>query len=132
VITAYFAFESRGESSSGCDAAAAEGHAVAVLGLPDPIEGCRNSTEQQLLTFLHRVLIIKPDAFIIGILSGELAQRGFTMRQYLEAWLYRMEMIVTRNLYRFKTGFCKSTPDSATKSQLTGAIRILRGVHQKS
>jgi len=53
-----------------------------------------NAFFQQLLTYLHRVLIIKPDAFILGILKGELALRGFTMGQFLEAWLQKMEMIV--------------------------------------
>ena len=58
---------------------------------------------QELVTYLNRVMIIKPDDFVQGILQGELASRGFTLDQFLEAWLIKMEMIVQWEAHRIKT-----------------------------
>ena len=38
-----------------------------------------NAFFQELVTYLNRVMIIKPDDFVLGILQGELVQRGFTL-----------------------------------------------------
>ena len=62
-----------------------------------------NAFFQQLVTYINRVLIIKPDDFIGGILQNELAQRGFTLGQFIEAWLAKMEMIVQWEAHRIKT-----------------------------
>ena len=58
---------------------------------------------QQLVTYLNRVLVIKPDDFVNGILQTELVQRGFTMAQFVEAWLSKMEMIVQWEAHRIKS-----------------------------
>ena len=58
---------------------------------------------QELVTYLNRVMIIKPDDFVQGILQGELGQRGFTLDQFVEAWLIKMEMIVQWEAHRIKT-----------------------------
>ena len=58
---------------------------------------------QQLVTYINRVLIIKPDDFIVGILQTELAQRGYTLGQFVEAWLSKMDMIVQWEAHRIKT-----------------------------
>ena len=49
------------------------------------------------------MLIIKPDDFVQGILQTELAQRGFNLGQFVEAWLSKMDMIVQWEAHRIKT-----------------------------
>ena len=49
------------------------------------------------------MLVIKPDDFVTGILQTELGQRGFTLGQFVEAWLSKMEMIVQWEAHRIKS-----------------------------
>lgn len=58
---------------------------------------------QQLVSYLNRVLINKPDDFVQGILQTELVSRGFTFEQFIEAWLSKMEMIVQWEAHRIKS-----------------------------
>lgn len=69
----------------------------AVLTLP-----CSNIFFQQLLTYVNRVLIMKPDDFVTGILMAELSQKGFTFEQFVEAWLAKMDMIISWEAHRIK------------------------------
>lgn len=62
-----------------------------------------NALYQQLITYLNRVLIIKPDDFVLGILQGELALCGFSLGNFIEAWLVKMEMIVQWEAHRIKS-----------------------------
>ena len=64
---------------------------------------CANIFYQQLLTYINRVLIIKQDDFINGILHAELTQRGFTFTQFVEAWLTKMDLVVSWEAHRIKT-----------------------------
>ena len=64
---------------------------------------CANIFFQQLITYINRVLIIKQEDFVNGILHGELTQRGFTFTQFVEAWLTKMDLIVSWEAHRIKT-----------------------------
>lgn len=57
----------------------------------------------QLITYLNRILIIKPDDFVNAILKYELQQRGFTAKQFFDAWLNKMDMIVQWEAHRIKS-----------------------------
>ena len=56
-----------------------------------------------MITYLNRILIIKPDDFVNAILKYELQQRGFTTKQFLDAWLNKMDMIVQWEAHRIKS-----------------------------
>ena len=49
------------------------------------------------------MLIIKQDDFINGILHSELTQRGFTFTNFVEAWLTKMDLVVSWEAHRIKT-----------------------------
>lgn len=49
------------------------------------------------------MIIIKPDDFINGIVQQELVSRGFSFAQFFEAWLSKMEMIVSWEAHKIKT-----------------------------
>ena len=49
------------------------------------------------------MLIIKQDDFVNGILHAELTQRGFSFEQFVEAWLTKMDLVVSWEAHRIKT-----------------------------
>ena len=49
------------------------------------------------------MLIIKQNDFINGILHAELSQRGFSFNQFVEAWLTKMDLVVSWEAHRIKT-----------------------------
>ena len=62
-----------------------------------------NAFFMQLLTYLNRILIIKADDFVTGILQTELPQQNLSFDSFLEAWLSKMEMIVQYPAHRIKS-----------------------------
>ena len=62
-----------------------------------------NAYFQRLVTYLNRILINKPDDFVVGILQTEFVAQGRTFDSFLGAWLSRMDMIVHWEAHRIKT-----------------------------
>ena len=70
----------------------------AVLTLPGS-----NIFFQQLVTYINRVIIVKQGGFIEGFLTNELAKKGFTLGQFIEALLNKMDHIVSWEAHRIMT-----------------------------
>ena len=64
---------------------------------------CANIFHQQLLTYINRMIIIKQQDFIVGVIQTELSQKGYSFEDFVKAWLGKMDMVVSWEAHRIKT-----------------------------
>lgn len=48
-----------------------------------------------LLTYINRIIIIKPNEFLQQIINLELRQRGYSFEHFVQGWLQKMDMLVS-------------------------------------
>ena len=64
---------------------------------------CSNVLFQHLVSYIIRIFIIKQADFVNVLINGELASKGFTLAQFTEALLSKMEHVVSWEGQRMKT-----------------------------
>jgi len=47
------------------------------------------------MTFINRVIVLKPEVFMRDIVQAELiVKRGWTLANFVQAWVNKMELII--------------------------------------
>ena len=56
-----------------------------------------------LLSYINRLIIVKPMDFLKELINGDLHQRGYSFDQFVQGWLLRMDMLVSWEASRINT-----------------------------
>jgi len=57
----------------------------------------------QLLCYINRAIIVKPQDFLAQSINVDLRQRGYSFEQFVQAWLQKMDMLVSWEATRINT-----------------------------
>ena len=75
-----------------------------------------------LMTYINRVIIVKPAEFLSQIVQTDLRQLGYTFEQFIEGWLTKMDMIVSQEANRINCLACYNLVPHFSEQVLKAAL----------